>query len=131
MIHDKIRELREKTGMSARKFADKFGLKYTTYYGYETGAREPGSEFLIKFSQYFNVTVDYLLGIEKSSNTTKTNLNYENAIDTVQQQYGKSAADALHLYTQLDVEDQGEIRGEMKQMLKQDKYANQEESKNA
>lgn len=65
MISDKMRELRESTGMSARKFAETLGVKYTTYYGYETGSREPGSDFIVKFADYFHVSVDYLLGIEK------------------------------------------------------------------
>ena len=63
MINDRIRELRESTGMSARKFAETMGIKYTTYYGYETGAREPGSDFIVKFADYFGVTTDYILGI--------------------------------------------------------------------
>lgn len=64
MINDRIRELRESTGMSARKFAETMGIKYTTYYGYETGAREPGSDFIVKFADYFGVTTDYILGID-------------------------------------------------------------------
>lgn len=64
MINDRIRELRESTGMSARKFAETIGIKYTTYYGYETGAREPGSDFIVKFADYFGVTTDYILGID-------------------------------------------------------------------
>ena len=66
MICDRIRALREKTGMSARKFAEEMGMKYTTYYGYETGSREPGSESIVALAQYYNVTTDYILGIEKS-----------------------------------------------------------------
>ena len=66
MICDRIRELREKTGMSARKFAEKMGMKYTTYYGYENGSREPGSDSIIALAKYYNVTTDYILGIEKS-----------------------------------------------------------------
>lgn len=48
VICDRIRALREKTGMSARKFAEEMGMKYTTYYGYETGSREPGSDSILK-----------------------------------------------------------------------------------
>lgn len=66
MICDRIRALREKTGMSARKFAEEMGMKYTTYYGYETGSREPGSDSIVALAQYYNVTTDYILGIEKS-----------------------------------------------------------------
>ena len=37
-------------------------IPYTTYYGYESGAREPGHTFLMQFADHFGVTIDYLLG---------------------------------------------------------------------
>jgi len=40
----------------------------------------------------------------------------------IKQQFGTDAHDALLLYVQLDEGDRGEIRGEMKHMLKADKY---------
>lgn len=63
MIFDRIKELREQTGMSARKFAEIIGIKYTTYYGYENGTREPGSQTVTKICNYFGCTADYLLGL--------------------------------------------------------------------
>lgn len=42
----------------------------------------------------------------------------------IEQQYGSDARKALSMYAQLDQDDRGEIRGEMKQMLKADKYKN-------
>ena len=72
MICDRIRALREKTGMSARKFAEEMGMKYTTYYGYETGSREPGSDSIVALAKYYNVTTDYILGIEKSPAPAET-----------------------------------------------------------
>ena len=72
MICDRIRALREKTGMSARKFAEEMGMKYTTYYGYETGSREPGSDSIVALAKYYNVTTDYILGIEKSPAPVET-----------------------------------------------------------
>lgn len=63
MIFDRIKELREQTGMSARKFAEIIGIKYTTYYGYESGTREPGSQTVTKICNYFGCTADYLLGL--------------------------------------------------------------------
>lgn len=62
MISGRIRELRESTGMSARKFAEIIGIKYTTYYDYESGAREPGTDFITKIANYFHVSTDYILG---------------------------------------------------------------------
>lgn len=46
-------------------------------------------------------------------------------------QYGKSVPEAFTLYAQLDSDDQGEIRGEMKHMLKADKYSVAQELLNA
>lgn len=44
---------------------------------------------------------------------------------------GADAMDAVDLYAQLDANDRAEIRGEMKHMLKSDKYFSKTESKNA
>ena len=46
-------------------------------------------------------------------------------------QYNEKAQEVLALYLQLDIEDRAEIRGEMKHMLKSEKYSIQEELKNA
>lgn len=64
MIGDKLKEIREKTGMNKKEFADYIGIKYTTYNGYETGAREPASDFLILISTKFDVSIDYILGLQ-------------------------------------------------------------------
>ena len=65
MIKDKLREVRERTGMNKKEFAEYIGIKYTTYNNYETGAREPDSEFLIRLSKKFNVSTDFLLGLQE------------------------------------------------------------------
>lgn len=67
MIGVKLKELRETTGMNKKEFAQYLGLKYTTYNGYETEAREPSSDFLILVSEKFNVSIDYLLGLKNES----------------------------------------------------------------
>ena len=62
MIGDRLKEIRETTGMNKKEFASYIGVKYTTYNGYETGAREPASDFLILISKKFDVSIDYILG---------------------------------------------------------------------
>ena len=64
MVKDKLRELREQAGMNKKEFSEFLGVKYTTYNGYETGAREPGSDFLKLVSAKFDVSIDYLLGLQ-------------------------------------------------------------------
>ena len=59
MIKDALKEIRESTKMNKKEFADSIGVKYTTYNGYETGTREPDSDFLILISKKFDVSIDY------------------------------------------------------------------------
>ena len=68
MISDKLKEIRENAGMNKKEFANYIGVKYTTYNGYETGAREPDSDFLILISKKFDVSTDYILGLQTESN---------------------------------------------------------------
>lgn len=82
MVSDRIRKLRESTGMSARKFATAMNIKYTTYYGYETGTREPGSEFIVRIAEYFNVSTDYILGIEAKKSPEPVETDTEDTEDT-------------------------------------------------
>ena len=63
MICDKLKEIRENKGMNKKDFASFLGIKYTTYNGYETGSREPASDFLILFSKKLDVSIDYLMGL--------------------------------------------------------------------
>ena len=63
MNYDRIKKMRESTGMSARKFAEAIDMKYTTYYGYENGVSEPNSAVIVKLCSYFGCTADYLLGL--------------------------------------------------------------------
>lgn len=64
MIGEKLREIREKTGLNKKDFANSIGVKYTTYNNYETGDREPNSDFLIMISQKFDISIDYILGLQ-------------------------------------------------------------------
>ena len=45
MIGEKLKEIRENLGLNKKEFAQYIGIKYTTYNGYETEAREPSSDF--------------------------------------------------------------------------------------
>lgn len=58
----RINELRSETGLSMRQVAIKLGIPYTTYISYEKGDREPNSEMLIKLADFFECSIDYLIG---------------------------------------------------------------------
>ena len=58
----RLKELRKKKGISQLKLATDLNTTQNTISRYETGEREPGIDELIKIADYFNVSVDYLIG---------------------------------------------------------------------
>lgn len=65
---NRIPELRAEKGISMRDAARMLGMPYTTYVNYEKGTREPNSETLIALANFYETSVDYLIG--KSSSRT-------------------------------------------------------------
>ena len=57
-----LKELRIKKGVLQKDVADYLQLGRTTYVKYENKDTEPNEETIIKLSEYFGVTTDYLLG---------------------------------------------------------------------
>lgn len=58
----RIKELRNEKNMNMRQVAQALGIPYTTYISYEKGDREPNSEMLIVLADFFNCSIDYLVG---------------------------------------------------------------------
>jgi transcriptional regulator with XRE-family HTH domain len=60
--NERLRLSRERKGLSQGEAAKKMGIVRTTYSNYEAGNREPDNETLKKISEFFEVSIDYLLG---------------------------------------------------------------------
>lgn len=58
----RIKELREKKGLNMKEVSRSLNIPYTTYVNYEKGLREPTSEVLIQLADFFDSSVDYLVG---------------------------------------------------------------------
>ena len=67
----RLKELRKKKGISQLRLATELNTTQNTISRYETGEREPGIDELIKIADYFNVSVDYLIGRTESPNTNR------------------------------------------------------------
>lgn len=63
---NRMHELRTEKGISMKEAAARLEMPYTTYVNYEKGTREPNSETLILLAEFYNTSIDYLVG--KSSN---------------------------------------------------------------
>lgn len=67
----RLKELRKKKGISQLRLATDLNTTQNTISRYETGEREPGIDELIKIADYFNVSVDYLIGRTENPKTNK------------------------------------------------------------
>ena len=61
-LKERMKELRTERNLSQKQAAAELGIGITTYCRYELGMREPGASLLDQMADYYDVTVDYLLG---------------------------------------------------------------------
>ncbi|MBR2675273.1 MAG: helix-turn-helix transcriptional regulator [Mogibacterium sp.] len=66
----RLRELREARKITQQTVADSIGCSAVAYSRYETGQREPSIDILIKLSDFYGVSVDYIIGRSDPSDAT-------------------------------------------------------------
>ncbi len=59
---ERLKQLRQEKGLYQKDVAAYLGVDRTTYVKYETGVSEPTQETLKALADYFDVSIDYLLG---------------------------------------------------------------------
>ena len=60
----KLKELRMRLALSQREVAANLGISQNALHYYETGRSEPGIDTLIKLADFYNVSLDELVGRE-------------------------------------------------------------------
>lgn len=63
----RLKELRQNLHCTQEKIANDLNIARTTYRNYENGDREPSLDFLIKIADYFDISLDYLLGRQNNN----------------------------------------------------------------
>lgn len=58
----RMKELRKERKMTQQELADVFSVRVRTYQGYEYGESYPEVAKLITIADYFDVSLDYLVG---------------------------------------------------------------------
>ena len=62
-VYRRIRDLREDRDLNQTTVARMLGMSQTGYSKYETGENDIPTEVLIKLSEFYNTSIDYLLGV--------------------------------------------------------------------
>lgn len=73
----RLKELRRQSGLTQQQIADRVGVSKSVISFYELRERSPSPEVLAKLSYVFNVSTDYLLGIERGKTIDVTGLDDE------------------------------------------------------
>ena len=58
----RLKEIRVDSGKKQREVAEHLGIKPRSYQAYESGDREPNIASLIALADFFDVSLDYLMG---------------------------------------------------------------------
>lgn len=59
------KELRESKHLTQSQLAERMWVKKSIISAYETDARPPSLDMIVKYAKEFNVSTDYLLGLSK------------------------------------------------------------------
>ena len=81
----RVKELREKAGLSMEQLAKQLGVTKSRVNMWENNGTVPRMNILIELAKYFNVTTDFLLGNDDASNISLENVR----LSTLQRNLGK------------------------------------------
>jgi len=61
---ERLKELREEKGISINKLSKEIGVDHSSIVRWEKGERIPSIDNLYLLAKFFNVSSDYLIGLE-------------------------------------------------------------------
>lgn len=76
MIGERLIDLRKDKGLTQKELSEKLFINYRTYSGYERNETEASDEVKVKLSEFYNVSLDYLLGISDAPHPVREGDEY-------------------------------------------------------
>lgn len=74
---EKVKLLRKERNLTQKQLADMLGVVVSAISSYESGARYPSYDGLIRLARIFHVSTDYLLGLSKTRTVDISGLDEE------------------------------------------------------
>lgn len=71
MVYQRLRDLREDRDLLQRQVAESLNCSQRVYSNYERGERDIPTDVLIRLSEFYDVSVDYLLGLTNDPRRNK------------------------------------------------------------
>lgn len=80
-FNERLKEARLRKNISQREFSEDIGVSPGAVALWETGDRRPGMDQLHALSDYFNLSVDYLMGRETTREMVRRLLAYSDKMN--------------------------------------------------
>lgn len=71
----RLKSLRKPTNLTLKEVADEINVSRSSYAGYEAKDRKPPIDKLIRLSKFYNVSIDYILGLTDVKDIQKIEYN--------------------------------------------------------
>lgn len=67
MIAEKVKKLKEQKGLSQAELARLLGITRSSVNAWEMGISVPSTQYIVDLAGVFDISTDYLLGVDSSS----------------------------------------------------------------
>ena len=74
MIAEKVKKLREQKGLSQAELARLLGITRSSVDAWEMGISVPSTQYIVDLAGVFDISTDYLLGVDSSSTISVSGL---------------------------------------------------------
>ena len=74
MIAEKVKKLREQKGLSQAELARLLGITRSSVNAWEMGISVPSTQYIVDLAGVFDISTDYLLGVDSSSTVSVAGL---------------------------------------------------------
>jgi transcriptional regulator with XRE-family HTH domain len=88
MLDMNIKKLRKSIGITQKELAEQLNISPSTIAMYESGRRDPDTETLQKIANFFDVSVDYLLGLDIKKKRSTEAQDFEQNVKKLDENVG-------------------------------------------
>ena len=122
MFADRLNILRKQQNLTQSELAKKINVAPSTVGMWERSHREPDIDMLIKLANYFNIDINFLLGISNDRTPPGKKENNRNATSSKENVYSKDEQSLVESYRALNEEGQEKIIDYVDDLMTSGKY---------
>ena len=74
MVADRIKALREQRSFTQTELSKQLGITRSSVNAWEMGISVPSTQYVVELAEIFNVSTDYLLGVDTTSTISVSGL---------------------------------------------------------